>query len=85
MDGGASGGGMSLPQPWRDQAEMLAALRALGVQEYVSDESGLARVVFFPAAPPAVPADERPLPRPERTLDEKLFDPLGIGKKDGKG
>jgi hypothetical protein len=40
----------------------------------------------FPLPPPApVPADERPLPRPERTLEEKLFDPLGIGKKDGKG
>ena len=35
---------------------------------------------FFP--PPAPAADDnRPLPKPPRTLDEKLFAPLGIGKE----
>jgi hypothetical protein len=82
MDGGASGGGMSWTRDERN--ELLADLRVAGVQEYVEDTQ-VVRIVFFPAAPPAVPADERPLPRPERTLDEKLFDPLGMAKKDGKG
>lgn len=57
----------------------LAMLRAQGVQEYVA-EGNVVRVVFFPAAP--APAPERETtPRPARTDDERLFDPLGIGKK----
>lgn len=71
-----------------DRNELLADLRAMGVHEYVSDEAGLVRVVFFPppaTAPPAAPDEERPLPPPPRTLEQRLFDPLGIGKKDGKG
>lgn len=78
---------MSLAQPWRDQAEMLAALRDLCVQEYYADEN-VVRVVFFPVRRER-PSDvfereERPLPAPPRTLEQRLFDPLGIGK-DGRG
>lgn len=70
-----------------ERNRLMADLRAAGVQEYVEDQH-VVRIVFFPppaTAPPAAPDEERPLPPPPRTLEQRLFDPLGIGKKDDKG
>jgi hypothetical protein len=68
-----------------ERNRLIDDLRARGVQEYVEDDK-VVRVVLFPERPAhAKPDDDnRPLPRPTRTLDEKLMGPLGIGK-DGKG
>lgn len=75
------------PPTREERKELLADLRAAGVKSVqVSPAGDLLSVEFFPAGPALVAPDEnRPLPPPERTDDEKLFNPLGIGKKAGKG
>ncbi len=68
--------------------ELLADLRAAGVQEYhESGDEGSVRIVMSPVAAlptvtPAAAAEER-MPRPKRTADERLFGPLGIDDKGG--
>lgn len=67
-----------------ERNELLADLRAAGVKRCEIDAmGGLVSASFFaPAAPPRPVADEdRPLPRPKRTLDQRLMDPLGIAEK----
>jgi len=63
-----------------ERNQLLDDLRARGVQEYVTGEHGIARVVFFPPALPARPESEAPLPPAKRTLDDRLLRPLGIGE-----
>jgi hypothetical protein len=64
--------------------EILALLRASGVRAAsFTPDGNLASVEFFPAVwtAPATPAEDRPLPKPPRTDDEKLFGPLRIGSE----
>lgn len=73
-----------------DTRRFLQALREMGVTHYeglLPCWSAPVKLVLGPcSAPPAGAVDEeRPLPKPPRTLEERLFDPLGIGGKDGKG
>lgn len=71
-----------------DTRRFIQALREMGVTHYeglLPCWSAPVKLVLGAALTPAVPDDERPLPKPPRTFDEALFDPLGIGKKGGAG
>jgi len=70
-----------------ERNQLLADLRAAGVKSCDLDDAGhVCRVEFFPAAAPARTADEdRPVPPPQRTFDQKLFGPLGIDKPEAQG
>lgn len=62
--------------------EMIDYLFRLGARTI---KVGEVEASFPPPPPTPTPDEERPLPAPPRTLEQRLFDPLGIGKKDGKG
>lgn len=64
-----------------ERLELLADLRAMGVEEAHFHGGAMAFVKFFAPAPPAAATvDDRPPPR-KRTLDERLMHPLGIGEE----
>ncbi|MCA1824425.1 MAG: hypothetical protein LC640_09230 [Frankia sp.] len=63
-----------------DVIALLADLRAQGVRQAVFAAGKLQMVQFFPAGPTPIAEEDRPAPKPPRTMEDRLLKPLGIGK-----